>query len=88
MLTGLAPIKRIERTNAVMVHPTQQAVFTLQNPYAMEVDRGNKNCYNCGSFEHITRHCRNRKTEDRIGEGRRLEYRGNKNNKERRMIEE
>jgi len=33
------------------------------------------------------KHCRNRRTEGRIGKGRRLKYRGNENNGEKRMIE-
>ena len=53
----------------------------------MKVDQGNRNCYNCGGFEHLTRNCRNRRIGDRIGKGRRLEYRENRNKKERRMIE-
>jgi len=36
--------------------------------------RERKNCYNCGEFRHMARNCRNRGTENRIGEGRRLEY--------------
>ena len=35
----------------------------------------------------MARHCGNRRIGDRIGERKRLKYRGNKNNKERRMIE-
>ena len=35
----------------------------------------------------MARHCRNWEIEDRIGEERRLEYE-NKNNRQRRMIEE
>ena len=38
----------------------------------MEVDR-RRNCYVCGGFGHIARHCRNR-----VAEGRRLEYNGRK----------
>jgi len=41
--------------------------------YAMEVDRG-RNCYACGGFGHMARHCRNR---GRITEGRRVEFEGN-----------
>jgi len=53
----------------------------------MEVYRGDRNCYNYGSFGYMTRYCRNRGIEDKIGEGRRLEYREDDNNEERRIIE-
>jgi len=43
--------------------------------------REGRNCYNCERFGHIARHCRNRKIGNRIGEGRRLEYGGNKGQK-------
>jgi len=46
------------------------------------VDYGNRNYYNYRRFRHLVINCRNRGTENRIREGRRLEY-GNK-----RMIEE
>ena len=36
--------------------------------------RENQNCYNCGEFKHLARNCRNRGTENRIGDGKRLEY--------------
>jgi len=52
----------------------------------MKVDHRNRNCYNCGNFRHLARNYRNRSTEGRIGEGRRLEYR-NRSNGERRIIE-
>jgi len=45
-----------------------------RDPYAMEVDRG-KNCYACGGFGHMARHCRNR-GRGRPMEGRRVEYGG------------
>jgi len=32
------------------------------------------NCYNCGELGYIARNCRNRRTRNRVGEGRRLEY--------------
>ncbi len=70
----------IEEMNKVIVHPNQRAEFTQYNSYIMNVDQGNKNCYNCRDFGHLVRNCRNRG--NRIGEGRRLEYR------ERRIIEE
>jgi len=44
------------------------------NPTA--INRG-RNYYNCGGFEHITRHCRNWR---RINERRRIKYRDNLNN--------
>jgi len=33
----------------------------------------------------LARNCGNRETEDRIGEGKRLEYRGNKNNEQNNL---
>jgi len=51
------------------------------------VDRENKNYHNCGGFRYLARNCRNKRTEERIGWKRRLEYK-NWNNRERRMIEE
>jgi len=57
-----------------MVHPNQRAGFAQCNSYAIEIDRRNKNCYNCGRFGYLARNCSNRRIENRIGEGRRLEY--------------
>jgi len=68
-----------------MVHPNQRAGFAQCNPYTMDVDWGNKNCYNCGRFRYLARNCRNRGIGNRIGEGRKLEYR--QNNGQRLMIE-
>ena len=45
-----------------------------QDPYAMEVNR-ERNCYACGGFGHMARHCRNRRRE-RAMERRRVEYGG------------
>jgi len=76
VIAGPAQIEGIERTEAVMVHPPQRARFVQKNPYIMKVDRSNRNCYNCRGFGHPARYCRNRRTGNRIGEGRRLEYKG------------
>jgi len=40
----------------------------------MEVNRRNRNCYNCGGFKHLVKNYKNRGTENRIGKERRLEY--------------
>jgi len=42
--------------------------------------------YNYRGFGHIVKNCRNRGTRERIRQGKRLEYRRNKNNRQRRMI--
>ena len=46
-----------------------------QDPFAIEVDRG-RNCYACGGFRHMARHCRNRGQRGRVVENRRVEYGG------------
>jgi len=51
----------------------------------MDVDWGNRNCYNCRGFGYLARNCRNRGTGNRIGEGRRLEYSSNGNNEQKRI---
>jgi len=52
----------------------------------MDIDRRERrNCYNCGGFIHIARNCRNRETENRIREGKRLEYEENMNNRQSRI---
>ena len=80
-------MKRVERTNAVMIYLNKWAGFAPQwNPYTMEVDRGNRNYYNCGDFGYLARNCRSRGTNGRIGKDRRLEY-GNGNNGQKKMIE-
>ena len=70
-----------------MVYPNQKTGFTQCNPYAIDMNRGNRNCYSCGGFGYLARNCRNRRTENRIGEGRRLEYR-QENNRQILMIKE
>ena len=76
--TGPAPMKGIERTNAVVVRGQGQGQSTgvplRRDPYAMEVDRG-RNCFACRGFGHMARHCRNR-GRGRPMEGRRVEYSG------------
>jgi len=79
MLAEFAPMEGVERMNAVMMYSNQRVGFAQYNLYAMDIDRGNRNCYSCGEFGYLVRNCRNR--ENRIGDRRRLEYR------ERRMIE-
>jgi len=41
----------------------------------MEVDQG-QNCYACGGFGHMARHCRNQGQRGRVADNRRVEYRG------------
>ena len=45
------------------------------DPYAMEIDR-RRNCYACGGFGHMVRHCRNWGQRGRVAENRRVEYEG------------
>jgi len=72
--TGPAPMEGIERTNAVVVRGSGQSarVPLRQDPFVIEVDRG-RNCYTCGGFGHMARHCRNR---ERGMQGRRIEIGG------------
>ena len=68
-----------------MVCSQQRIEFAQHSPYTMDVDRReNWNCYNCGKFGYLTRNCRNRRTEGRIGQGRRSEYE-NENNEQKRI---
>jgi len=71
-------MERVKRTNIIIVHPNQQAVFMLCNIYTMDIDRRNMNCYNYGRFGHLARNCKNRRIGGRIGKDRRLEYKRNK----------
>ena len=74
--TGLAPMEGIERTNVVVVRGVRQRVGVppRRDSFAMEVDQG-QNCYTCGDFGHMARHCRNR-GRGRPIEERRMEYSG------------
>jgi len=74
---GPAPIEGVERTNAVVVRGQGQGmgIPPRQDPFAMEVDHG-RNCYACGGFGHMVRHCRNREMRGRVAENRRVEYGG------------
>jgi len=51
-------MKRVERTNMVMIWLQQRIELVQRNLYAMEIDRG-RNCYTYGGFGHIAHHCRN-----------------------------
>ena len=85
MLAVPAPM---EGVNIVMVHLNQWAEFVPQhNPYAIDVDRGDKNYYNCGSFGYLARNCRNRRTGNKIRKERRLDYRQNngRNNRQNNL---
>jgi len=61
---GPAPMEGVERTNAVVVRGSGAGVGQSMrvpprwDPYAIEVDHG-RNCYACGGFGHMARHCRN-----------------------------
>jgi len=75
--TGPALMKGVERTNAVVVRGQGQntGIPPRRDPFAIEVDRG-RNCFACGGFGHMARHCRNRGREGRVAENRRVEYGG------------
>jgi len=80
-LTGPASMKEVERTNVVMIYPTQQAGFVLHNPYAIGIGRGNRNYCSCGGFGHLAWNCR-RQT---MGQGKRMEYKDNWNNRQNNL---
>ena len=64
----------VERTDAVVLRGAGQdaGVPPRQDPFAIEVNR-RRNCYACGGFRHMARHCRNRR---RGMQGRRVEIGG------------
>ena len=88
VLAGPTLMEEVKRINMVIVCPNQRAEFAQYNIYTIDVDWGNRNCYNYREFEYLAKNCRNKG--NRIGEGRRLEYgQGNKKsnlNKERDLI--
>ena len=50
-------------------------ISTRRDPFAMEINR-RRNCFACGGFGHMARHCRNRSQRGRVTENRRVEYGG------------
>ena len=74
---GPALMEGMERTNAVVVRGQGQGaeIPLRRDPLAMEVNRG-RNCFACGGFRHMARHCRNRGQRGRVAENRRVEYGG------------
>jgi len=76
-------MKRVERTEVVMVLSQQRAGFAQRNPYAMDMDRNNRNYYACGRFGHIARYYRNK----RADVNRRMETKDNNNlNRDRGLM--
>ena len=79
--TRPALMEGIERTNAVVLRGSgsgggQNAGGPpRRDPFAMDIDRG-RNCYACGGFGHMARHCRNRGMRGRVADNRRVEYGG------------
>ena len=62
--TGPTLMEKVERTSTEMVRPQQQGVgLSLRNSYAMDMNRSKRNCYACGEFGHLAKHCRNWGTE-------------------------
>ena len=76
---GPAPMEGVERTNAVVVRGSEVGQSggapSRRDPFAMNIDRG-QNCYACGGFGHIARHCRNRGRGGKVAENKRVEYGG------------
>ena len=73
--TGPALMEGVERTNAVVIREQGAGVPPRRDSFAMDIDCG-RNCYACGGFGHMARHCRNRRQRGRVAEGRRPEYGG------------
>jgi len=76
---GPAPMEGIERTNVVVMRGQRQGaeVPPRRDSFAMDIDRG-RNCYACGGFGHMARHCRNQGQRGRVADNRRVEYGGEK----------
>ena len=74
--TELVLMERVERINIVMATPQQRIGEIQQNPYAIDMDRNNRNCYVCEVFGHMVRYYRNRG----ININRRMETEDNNNN--------
>ena len=74
-------MKGVEVINIVMLHPNQRTEFIPCNLYAMEVDRGNRNCYSCRGFGYLAQNCRRQI----IGQERRVEYKDNWNNRQNNL---
>ena len=74
---GPAPMEGIERINMVVVRGSgsgigqSAGISPKRDPFTMEVDWG-RNCYACGGFRHMARHCRNRSQRGRVVENRRV----------------
>ena len=76
-IMGPALMEGVERTNAVVVRGQGQGagIPPRRDPFAMDIDHG-RNCFACGGFGHMARHCRNRGIRGRVAENRRVEYGG------------
>jgi len=76
---GPAPMEGVERMNAVVVRGggggQSRGIPPRRDPFAMDIDRG-WNCYACGGFGHMARHCRNQGQRGRAVDNRRVEYGG------------
>ena len=67
----------VERTNAVVVRGQEPnaGIPLRRDPFAMEIDRG-RNCFACGGFGHMARHCKNQGQRGKVVENRKVEYGG------------
>jgi len=83
VLAGSASMKEMERTNAVVVRNSLQGQESgegriRRDSYTINIER-EKNCYNCGGFGYITRHCRSWEI---VGQKGRIEYGDNCNHRD------